>query len=205
MNSDLVVIARLTPSISAVTAAAEMTILDSPIRGGLPHIVELGPRLRALLVLPTGLARPWLDLPASTPVSLGGDALAVTDPTAPPPGFGRAAPRLRVQRDKATIAVLPLVAGLVQDAADAPLAVPLQLQVLDWALHVGTVRGAGDFGSFLRLAFRVADRGVDIFGPLPLSTFVIQRLPVHDRIESRSGRFIEPRLRRLVALKERLR
>lgn len=198
MNTDLAVIARLNPS-EVVAPAEYMTVLDQPIRAGLPHEVPLGPRLRGLLVLPTGLARPWLDLPAGTMVSAAADA---PDAAAP---FGRPAPRLRVQRDKATIAVLPLVAGLVQDVADAAGSVLLQIQVLDWALHAGTVRGPGDFGSFLRLAVRVADKGVDVFGPLPPSDFVLQRLPPAERVESRGGHEIERRLRRLVALKERRR
>jgi hypothetical protein len=198
MNTDLAVIARLTPD--AVVAPAEgMTVLDQPIRAGLPHEVALGPRLRGLLALPTGLARPWLDLAAGTVVSAATDA---PDRAAP---FGRAAPRLRVQRDKATFAVLPLVAGPVQEVADAAGSVSLQIQVLDWTLHAGTVRGPGDFGSFLRLAVRVADKAEDVFGPLPPSDFVIQRLPVAERVESRGGRVIEWRLRRLVALKERRR
>lgn len=198
MNTDLAIIARLTPA-AAVAPAEGMLVLDQPIRAGLPHEVALGPRMRALLVLPTGLARPWLDMPAGTVVSAGAD---LPDTAAP---FGRAAPRLRVQRDKATIAVLPLVPDVVQDVADAAGAVPLQIQVLDWALHAGTVLGPGDFGSFLRLAVRVADKGVDVFGPLPPSDFVIQSLPPAERIESRGGRVIDWRLRRLVALRERRR
>jgi len=198
MNTDLAVIARLTPPASAVPDEG-MTVLDQSIRAGLPHEVPLGPRLRGLLALPTGSARAWLDLPAGTLVSAAGDA---PDAVA---GFGRAAPRLRVQRDKTTIAVLPLVPGIVQEVADAGLAVPLKIQVLDWALHAGTVRGPGDFGSFLRVAVRVSYKGVDVFGPLPPSDFVIRRLPPAERVESRSGRLIELRYRRLVALKERRR
>lgn len=198
MNTDLAILARLNPA-AAVAPAEGGTLLDQPIRAGLPHQVALGPRLRGLLVLPTGLARPWLDLPAGTVVSAAADA---PDEAAP---FGRAAPRLRVQRDKVTIAVLPLVPGLVQEVADAAGVVPLQVQVLDWLLHAGTVRGPGDFGSFLRLAVRAADKGADVFGPLPPSDFVIQRLPPAERIESRGGRTVDWRSRRLVLLKERRR
>lgn len=178
MRTDLPIVAVLTPPDAASAAPAGSTLLDSRIRGGLPHAVPLAPRFRALLTLPTGNARAWLDAPVGTEILDG-------------------APRLRVQRDGVTIAVLPLVLGPAWEVVDPSGAVPLTVQVLRWSIHAGDLRGPGDYGSFVRLAFAVADRGADRFGPLPPSDFVLRRMPPAEVIESRPGRLVKLRYARL--------
>ena len=177
MRTELPIIAALTPA-DAPALPTGATLLDSRIRGGLPHVLNLAPRFRALVSLPTGSARFWLDQPPDIEVLSG-------------------APRLRVQRDGTTIAVVPLVLGPTVEVVDPLGAAPLLIQVLAWSLHVGDLRGAGDFGSFVRLAFAVADRATDRFGPLPPSDFVIRRLPPAEVSESRPGRKILLRYARL--------
>lgn len=165
MRTDLPIIARLTPD-AAPAAPAGYVSVDSPIRGGLPHAVPLIARWRALLSLPTGTARIWLDTAAATPVTDG-------------------APRLRLQRDGVTVAIAPLVLGPLFDVTDAGGRLRLTMIVLGWSLHAGDLRGAGDHGSVLRLAYAAADRAADVFAPLPPSDFIIRALPPADRTESR--------------------
>ncbi len=177
MNTDLPVIAALTPDV-AQAAPAGFTHIDSAIRGGLPHVVAIAPRWRALLTLPTGSARAWLDLPPGTPVTNG-------------------APRLRFQRDNVTVAVVPLVLGPVLEIVADGGSVPLTVCVLGWSLRAGDLRGPGDYGSSLSLAVSVADRGTNAFGPLPPSDFVIRLLPAAEKTESRTGHRIDIRYERL--------
>lgn len=182
MNTDLPIVAALNPA-QAPAPENGAAVIDSRIESGLPHVIALGGRFRAVLNLPTGTAQAWLNAAPQELVQNG-------------------APRLRVQRDARTIAVLPLVAGAALEVADATGAVPLTVQVIDAALHAGTVRGAGAFGSFVRLAVRVADRASNSFGPLPPSDFVIRLLPKADAMESRGGVTVAPRYKRLLLLRE---
>jgi hypothetical protein len=203
MKTSLPIVAYLNPL--APDAPEGMMQLDSRIMQGLPHTMALLPRWRAVLTLPTGLARTWLDLPPETLVSASlweGDAMPAPEPPSWP---SRPAPRLRLQRDGGTLAVLPLAAGLVAEVAGPDGRLWLRLQLRGWALHAGTVRGAGEFGSSLSLSVAAADLAADAFGPLPPSLAVVARLPVAERMESRSGFKVAMRLRRLVQLRERIR
>lgn len=176
MNIDLPIIAALTPE-APPTLPAGYRLIESRIVMGLPHVLELLPRWRAVLSLPTGSARAWLDRPAG---------LAITD----------GAPRLRFQRDTVTRHVAPLVLGEPFEVVEEGRAL-VRCVVLDWALHVGDMRGPGDFGSFLSLGIEAAEAGVSAFGPLAPSDFVISALPEADRIESRPGKSPSSRYRRL--------
>lgn len=176
MNTDFPIIAALTPDAPpALPAGAKL--IESRIALGLPHVVELLPRWRAVLSLPTGSARTWLELPAGLPILHG-------------------APRLRFQRDTVTRYVAPLVQGEPFEVVEDGRAL-LRCVILDWALHVGDMRGPGDFGSFLSLGIQAVDAGVSSFGPLAPSDFVIAALPEADRIESRPGKSVSSRYRRL--------
>lgn len=177
MRTDLPIIGALTPD-APVAEPDGATRLDSPIRAGLPHVLPLLPRWRVILSVPTGSARAWLD----------------SDPAAPLPDG--AAPRLRFQLDGTTRFIAPLVRGDGYEVVDDGRAV-LRAVILDWSLHVGDMRGPGDFGSYLRLAVVAADRGVAAFGPVPASDFVISTLPPEDRKESNSALFIPLRYQRL--------
>ncbi|MFA7587102.1 MAG: hypothetical protein WCY11_13070 [Novosphingobium sp.] len=176
MNSSLPVIAALTPDRPpAVPDGA--TVFDSPIRNGLPHRLDLLPRWQVVLSVPTGSAAAWLDASPGAPIPDG-------------------AARLRFQIDGVTRHVIPLVRGegfKVVDGGQLRLAGT----VLDWVLHVGDMVGAGDFGSFIRLALSVADKAAAQFGPIPPSDFVITALSPEDRTESRPGNRIPLRYHRL--------
>jgi hypothetical protein len=177
MKTDLPLIAALTPD-APVALPEGATVFDSPIRGGLPHLLPLLPRWRVVLGVPTGSAHAWLDAPPTEPVT-------------------GAAPRLRFQLDGSTRHVVPLVRGdgfaVVDDGRTL-----LRAVVLDWAIHAGDMQGPGDYGSFLKLAVMAVDKGVNAFGPIPPSDFVITALPPQDRSESRPGWTIPLRYQRLL-------
>ena len=202
MNTNLPIIARLNPPPATPEG---MTALDSPILQGLPHIMALLPRWRAVLTLPLGVATTLRALPSATLISSATAETTAAPATEPPALPVRPAARLRLQRDGTTVAVLPLAAGLMADVAEADGGVRLRLLVRDWALHAGTLMGAGDHGSYLRLSVAVADAAVDEYGPLPPSPAVLARLPEGDRMESRRGFAVAMRLSRLHQLKARLR
>jgi hypothetical protein len=60
----------------------------------------------------------------------------------------------------------------------------VELAILDWEVRAGSMRGAGDFGSFIELAWRRADQAVDTFRPAPVHRRVAERLGPGFRVES---------------------
>ncbi len=157
------------------------TEVRQSLTAGLPHRVEFGAGVHAVLILPTGLARQWLATDPLAVVSSSADDLAPRPvPAAAPPALvGRVPLRLVVRQGTRILGSVPLAAGLRRvcpdagpptdtgsssTASSAPIAV--ELLVLTWLLHAGTVRGSGDYGSSLALAWRRADRAVDQFGHL---------------------------------------
>lgn len=183
MRTDLPVIGQLTPD-AAPEAPAHFEIFDSPVRGGLPHILPLFAGWRVLLSVPTGAANAWLDAAPDEPLTDG-------------------APRLRFQREGTTVCVVPLVLGPPFRISAPGRHTPLAAMVLGWRLHAGDMRGPGNHGSFLRLAAAIADRASPSFGPVPPSDFVIAALPREERTESRPGKRIPLRYQRLAQLRLR--
>ncbi|WP_410808994.1 hypothetical protein [Micromonospora sp. 067-2] len=180
-----------------IEVPAGFTEIRQSLTAGLPHRVELGAGVHAVLILPTGLARQWLDTDPLAVVSTSADDLAPrsTPPTTPRPPVlvGRVPLRLVVRQGTRILGSVPLCAGLRRVCPDAgPSAsgsapVAVELLVLTWLLHAGTVRGSGDYGSSIALAWRRADRAVDQFGPPPINEFVWRRRPPAQRIESELG------------------
>jgi hypothetical protein len=181
MRTDLPVLSRLTPE-PVIEAPDGFQLFDSPIRGGLPHALQLFPRWRAVLSRPTGVARWWLSRGPLETVEHG-------------------APRLRFQLDGVTACIIPLIAGEAFRITTPDGRTPLAVMVLDWKLHVGDFKGPGDYGSFVKLAVAVNDKAKMSFGPVPISDFVIPALPKQDRTESRPGNRIPLRYVRLQQLR----
>ncbi|MBQ0901073.1 hypothetical protein [Micromonospora sp. U21] len=183
-----------------IEVPAGFTEVRQSLTAGLPHRVELGAGVHGVLILPTGLARQWLDTDPLAVVSSSADDLAPrpAPPATPrPPALvGRVPLRLVVRQGTQILGSVPLAAGLRRvcpdagpPAADAaaPAPVAVELLVLSWLLHAGTVRGSGDYGSSVTLAWRPADRAVDRFGPPPINEFVWRRRPPAQRVESELG------------------
>ncbi|MET7946996.1 hypothetical protein [Micromonospora sp. NPDC005324] len=175
------------------------TEVRQSLTAGLPHRVELGAGVHAVLILPTGLARQWLHTDPLAVVSSSADDLAPRPaPSAaprPPALVGRVPLRLVVRQGTRILGSVPLAAGLRRVCPDAGLSsdagvgapVAVELLVLSWLLHAGTVRGSGDYGSSIALAWRRADRAMDQFGPPPINEFVWRRRPPAQRVESELG------------------
>ncbi|WP_207537832.1 hypothetical protein [Sabulicella rubraurantiaca] len=202
MNTNLPIIARLNPPPPLPDGLAAV---ESPITQGLPHAVALMPRWRAVLVMPLGVAASLFELPPGTLISSDLEEAEPAPLLERPPLSSRPAPRLRIQFDGVTVAVLPLAAGLLADVAQEDGSARLRLHIRRWAIHAGTLLGPGDHGSFVALSAGPADLGVAEYGPVPPSPAVVARLPAQDRMESRRGFRVAMRLRRIAQLKERLR
>ncbi|SCE98736.1 hypothetical protein [Micromonospora mirobrigensis] len=185
-----------------VAPPAGFTEVRRPLTAGLPQRVELADGTHGVLILPTGLARQWLDADPLAVVSASADESAARPVPAPRPlpAVGARAPlRLVVRQGTRILGSVPLAAGLRRACG------PVEVVVLGWHLTAGTVRGAGDYGSWLWVGWRVADRAVDTFGPPPINAFVWRRRPPGTRIESEQGsaRFryrylVDKKLRRVV-------
>ena len=81
-----------------------------------------------------------------------------------------------LRRDGVFVAGVPLALGvrrLVPD--DGSSGAAIDLTVLDYRLHAGTLCGSGDFGSFVTFAWQRADLAVDMFSLPPLHPRVAAR------------------------------
>lgn len=165
--------------------------IDSQLRAGVPHAVTLSATERVLLIAPTGVAAFWRDADPSIVISAAEPELTPSPAPAllPPAALTRLPARLLFQVSNRTVAVAPLVAGVVQTlpSGDAS-AVRVELVVLDWQLHAGTLRGAGDFGSHISIAWRASDKAVSLFSDPPLNPVFVKRQPPEKRMVSEVGR-----------------
>ena len=160
---------------------ADAQLVDLALLTGLPAVIPLVPDVTLTLTLATGLATEWR---AADPLAVVSASAAESEPW--PPGDGAfpevdaARPTLWLQRGGRTITVLPLVVGrhaLVEAGGDGVSARRYDLWLLGWDIRAGTVRGPGDFGSRLRLAWRAADRGAPRYAALPAVPAVALRTP----------------------------
>jgi hypothetical protein len=134
---------------------------------GLPATFRLDPELALALYVPTGDAVRWRDARGDeTVVAAADDDLAA--PTGATDPVARAPVRLVLLRAGQIAAAVPLVPGPPRrlpnggDGGGAGGAL-IELAVLDFRIHAGNLRQAGDYGSFIDLAWRRIDRGADRF------------------------------------------
>jgi hypothetical protein len=163
---------------------SELTRVTQAISRGLPHTIDLDGDLKLVLTVPNGVAAVWRDSDPTAVVSRSSDQVAAS----PRPQAGQAEPlgaiayapaRLYLERGQTTLACVPLVSGLrrtIPDTGRDDAGVRIELLVVAWDLRAGSLRGAGDFGSFVDLAWRRAGRAGDRFDVPPLSPRVAVRL-----------------------------
>ncbi len=168
------------------------TLVDQPIVGGLPFSLQLDDEYRLVVAMPTGLAATWRDADPTAVVSHSADEVApwIASSGAPVGDAARPPARLVVQRAGATVAAVPLAAGLrrsLPDSGQQDQGVRLELVILSWDLRAGSLRGPGDFGSRLSVAWRRADRAVEQFSTPPVNPHLVARLPHQFRMESALG------------------
>ena len=160
----------------APAAPAGATTVSQPLVRGLPMEFPLDARDTLVLQVPTGVAVPWRDADPSVVVADADDERApagtqpVPDPLARPPA------RLVLRRDGVFVAGVPLALGVRRLAPDdGASGVAIDLTVLDYRLHAGTLCGSGDYGSFVTLAWQRADLAADTFSLPPLHPRVAAR------------------------------
>ncbi len=164
----------------AATGPSELARLRHSIARGLPSVIPLDNELQLVLTLPTGQVRPWLALSVDQVVSRSAEESAPHPASAAsPPQEVVARPPLSlvlVRRNR-PVAAAPLVLGsrrLLPNSGGAPAVI--ELLVLGWEVRAGSLRGPGDVGSWIELAWRRVDRGTSTFAPPPIPVGVAQRV-----------------------------
>jgi hypothetical protein len=152
------------------------TELYVPLVNGLPHTLRLTDQWSLVVAIPTGLAQ---SLRSEDPRALF--ASSARQLAAREAGDGprdRAAPaRVFLKQGRALTASLPLIAGLVRRAPlDGLRPGGPDLVLIGWEFRAGTLAGPGDFGSWLRLAFRDPGAKATFEAP-PVHPEVKKRLP----------------------------
>ncbi|MDZ8258030.1 hypothetical protein [Nostoc sp. ChiQUE01b] len=98
----------------------------------------------------------------------------------------RAPARIIVQRSGLPMIAIPLVAGLQRITPDSGAF--LELILLSWDIRAGSLRGIGDFGSRISLAWKQADQAASEYSPPAINPFLMLRLEPQFRLESNSGK-----------------
>lgn len=141
------------------------------LTNGLPFTWSLTGEVGLVLHASIGDAIVWRDADPSALASTSADEVA---PHLAPRGAdprGQVTLRLLVRRARATLASIPLAAGLWRMAPDGDGAASVvELYVIGWAIHAGCMRGSGDFGSYIDLGWRHVGPAVDQFDPDAYST-----------------------------------
>ena len=154
--------------------------IDQPLTAGQPATIALTKELSLVLTLPTGLAGSVRDLDATLVASRAAEQLLPRSDGAEEIGGTTRAPlRLVVLSGTKIVGSVPLTAGArwrVPESGGPSDGAVVELVVLDWELRVGTVLGAGDFGSKIRLAWRAVPRGTGTFVPPPIDPGIVSRL-----------------------------
>ena len=167
----------------------DYAVVDVDLVRGLPHTIDLGDD-QIVLSVPTGLARLWHAANPEVVVSSSVRQTAAYDDAAPPRhGVARAPARLLVRIGGSTTASLALAAGeeqIVGSDADND-DVRLSIVVRSWDLRAGSLRGPGDYGSRISLAWRRVDQAVDEFSTPPIKPTLVPRLAPLFRMHSILG------------------
>lgn len=186
---------------SKPVAPEGFTEVRETILGGLPYTIQLDQEIKLILLVPTGLATVWRDADPTTIVtqSTGELAPATVATDSEIGGVTRVPARLVMQSAGAIVASVPLAAGLrrmLPDAGDPERGARIELAILAWDIRAGSLRGAGDFGSNIALAWRRADKAEESFSTPPISPQLIARLEPEFRMASELGRNSAARLAR---------
>jgi hypothetical protein len=139
------------------TAPSGLATVTTRILAGLPHSIVLTEDVRLIVTLATGDAILWRDADAAAVVTTSDEER--TPPDRMDEGPRRRAPAaLVVQRGRRVLATLPLalVGHRVTDSAGG---FALDLVTLGWEIRAGSLRGGGDFGSFVSVAWKRVDGG----------------------------------------------
>lgn len=193
----------LTPAQKPATPDG-FTQIDTPVTQGLPHFIPLRGELQLAVLVSTGVIRQWIDSDPSTVISqsLAETQAANAADDEPLGALTQPAARLVLLDRGSPVGAAGLIAGrriLLPESGARPAQV--EVIVLEWDLRAGSLRGPGDFGSRITLAWRAADVAVAHFSTPPVNPVLVKRLPPEFRIESRLGLLREIKLRRFLQKK----
>ena len=154
------VLRTLVPAGPAVVPEGFARLTESIVTA-IPHLVVLTPELTLVLIVPTGLATEWRD--ADPAAVIASSELQEQPPGGDGDGLEAPPARLILRTGGRDAGSAPLVAGLLQrlPAAAPPL---IELVIVAWTLHAGTLVGAGDFGSTIELAWRSIGPAAEALG-----------------------------------------
>jgi len=163
------------------TLPDDFQVVQSRMVNGLPHLLDVTKTLRLKVTLPTGLLQDWLDADPSTLVATSDDELAPQSATLSEEvgGVSRPAPRITAQQSGTPVATAPFALyarRTFRDDGAASQGSLLEVAFLEWKIYAGTVRGVGDFGSYIKFAWRPATLAVSDFGPPVINPFLRLRL-----------------------------
>lgn len=155
----------------------DFTLVSHALVRGLPEELRLDADYSLLVYAPTGNAVLWRDAEATLAVLSGNSDSLPDSPAAPSEDVTARVPvRLVLRRAGIFVAAVPLALGLRRQLPDDGSAgCAIELLLLDYRVHAGCLRGPGDFGSFLRFAWKRIDRAEDLFVLPPLPPRVAKR------------------------------
>jgi hypothetical protein len=171
----------LVPEVKPV-APEGFTVIETSISQGLPHVIQLGQGTQLVVMIPTGLGVTWRDADSMLVVSRSEDQLSrLASRLAEPIGnVGRASARMLLQIDGTTVGSIPFVVGSrwwIADSGQSGQGVRIELSLISWTIQAGSMRGPGEFGSKITLAWRKADQAIERFSTPPQNPHFIERTP----------------------------
>ena len=189
MERDPTPIERFLTPVPSRAVPDGFSLIDSSIRNGLPHKLPLDGDANLILRMPTGLARTWRDADPTTLVNRSDEQRLPPDPNGDYLAQSAVRPPLRLVLvvGGRRIAAAPLVLGgitLLPAAGGDDRPVRIAMKILSWDIRAGSLRGPGEFGSRIALAWRRADRAEEAFSAPPLNPYLQARLDPDSRIES---------------------
>lgn len=166
-------------------------LLESTLVQGLPHRIVIAGEADVVLVVPTGEANRWRQADPRATLSTGAaQQISIESlPSSAGLALDRVPARLLVRRASKVVAVLPLTAGLQQRIVLLPgdSGELLDLRILDWDLRAGHLRGSGDYGGFIHLAWKRSEKALTHYSTPPINPYLLPRLKPVNRMISRLG------------------
>lgn len=144
----------------------DLVRLRTSLTRGLPDRIVLDQGAQLAIAAPTGGVRLWTSGQPGELVSTSQSEHASFDPAHPAPADPRAQAPLRLYLlvDGQLAASLPLRLGALTSEPDNGVSgVQIELMVLGWEVYAASLRGPGDYGSWIELAWRRINRGASGF------------------------------------------
>lgn len=183
------VLDALAPRASGLVGSDVVTVRKQLLQG-LPDTLSLAADVEATLIAPSGEAIRWRDVDPATLISSSAGQVESLIPATPVPGaVGQSPARLLIRVGGSLVGSIPLAIGSrsIGDAGQPGAGVALELAIVAWELRAGSLRGPGDVGSWIEIAWRRADVGVPRYSTPPPSPRLTPRLKPAERIESEVG------------------